>query len=107
MNDQECREWGGGLFKALRARSAKATDNLTVQGTMWSKRTGGRSTGVAAVMDSGCTHPITTKTVTTGMGMTITPLTRELEIVEASGASLRILGTVKMYLECEYWEEGN
>ena len=51
MNDQECEEWGGGLFKALGAKSAKATDNPTVQGTMWSKRTGGRSTGVAAVMD--------------------------------------------------------
>ena len=68
---------------------------------MWSKRNGGRSTGVAAMMDSGCTHPITTTTVTKGMGMKITPLTKELEIVEASGANLKILGTVKMYLECE------
>ena len=75
MSEDDKEEWGGGLFKALRAKSARATDNPTVHGTMWSKRNGGRSTGVAAVMDSGCTHPITTMTVTKAMGMKVTPLT--------------------------------
>ena len=65
------------------------------------KGNGGRATTVAAVMDSGCTHPITTMTVTNTLKMEVTPLERELEIVEASGKNLRIMGTIKTYLECE------
>ena len=34
-------------------------------------------------------------------GNEITPLARELEIVEASGKNLKIMGTVKIYLEFE------
>ena len=52
-------------------------------------------------MDSGCTHPITTITVTNTLKMKVTPLERDLEIVEASGKNLRIMGTIKTYLECE------
>ena len=33
--------------------------------------------------------------------MKVTPLAKELEIVEASGKNLKIMGTVKIYLECE------
>jgi hypothetical protein len=82
MNEEDKKEWGEGVFKALRAKSARAPDNPTVQGTMWSQRNEGRSTEVAAIMDSGCTHPLTTLTVTKAIKMEITPLTRELEIVE-------------------------
>ena len=74
---------------------------------MWSKRNGGRSTIVAAVMDSGCTHPITTMTVTNALNMEVTPLEKELEIVEASGKNLRIMGTIKTYLECEVLGDEN
>ena len=74
---------------------------------MWSKRNGGRSTIVAAVMDSGCTHPITTMTVTNALKMEVTPLERDLEIVEASGKNLRIMGTVKTYIECEGYGDKN
>ena len=100
MTEEDQEEWGKGLFHALRAKSARSTENPTVHGTMWSKRNGGRSTEVAAVMDSGCTHPITTMTVTKAMRMEVTPLSRDLEIVEASGKILKIMGTVKIYLDC-------
>jgi hypothetical protein len=46
-------------------------------------------------------HPLTTLTVTEATKVKITPLARELEIVEASGKNLKILGTVQLYLECE------
>ena len=52
-------------------------------------------------MDSGCTYPIKTKTVTDAMKVEITPLAKELTIIEASGISPAILETVKMYLETE------
>ena len=70
-----------------------------VNGTIWSKRSGGRSTEVAAIMDSGCTHPLTTVRVTDAIKMEVTPLDRELEIVEASGRNLRFLGTAQFYLQ--------
>ena len=99
MSDAEKKEWGVGVAKALRAKSDNAPENPTVYGKIWSKKTGGRSTTVAAVMDSGCTHPITTMTVTDALKMEVTPLERELEIVEASGKNLRVMGTIKTYLE--------
>ena len=101
IEEAELKEWGDWVFKALRAKSDRTQDNPTVYGTMWSKRTGGRSTEVAAIMDSGCTHPLSTLTVTKALKMETTPLDRELEIVEASGRILRILGTVQFYLQCE------
>ena len=101
MSEAEQKEWGNGVFQALRAKSVRTSDNPTVKGKMWSKRNGGRSTVVAAVMDSGCTHPITTMTVTNALKLEVTPLERDLQIVEASGKNLRIMGTVKTYLEYE------
>ena len=52
-------------------------------------------------MDLGCTYPLTTMTVTQAIKMQVTPLSRELIIVEASGKNLEILGTVKFYLEAD------
>ena len=42
--------------------------------------------------------PITTMTVTNAMGMEVTPLSKDFEIIEASGKNLKIMGTVKIYL---------
>ena len=99
--EEDLKEWSDDVFRALKARKDRNPDNPTVYGTMWTKRSGGRSTEVAAIMDSGCTHPLTTLTVTQALKMEMTPLDRELDIVEASGNLLRILGTVSFYLECE------
>jgi len=101
MDEKDRKTWGEGVFKALRAKTARSTENPTVKGTMWSNRNGGRSTDADAIMDSGCTHPLITQTVTDALNMEITPLSRDLEIVEASGKNLTILGTVQIYLECE------
>ena len=101
MSITEQKEWGDGIAKALRARNERSTDNPTVRGKIWFKRNGGKSTSVAAVMDSGCTHPIMTTTVTDALNMKVTPLEKPLEIVEASGKNLKIMGTIKTYLECE------
>ena len=101
MNEEETKKWGEGVFQALRDKSARSPNNPTVQGKMWSKRNGERWTDVAAIMESGCTHPLTTFTVTEAIRKNINPLTRPIEIVEASGDNLKILGTVQAYLECE------
>ena len=56
---------------------------------------------VDAIMDSECIYPITTKMVTDEMKVGIKLLERELKMMEASGKSVEILGTAKMYREAE------
>ena len=101
MSEEATKEWGQGIFKALKAKSAKSDDSPIVMGKIWSKINGGISTNVDAIMDSGCTHPLTTMSVTEAIKMKVTPLSRDLVIVEASGKNLRILGTVRMFLEAD------
>ena len=51
--------------------------------------------------DSGCTFPVTITAVTREMKAKIIPLRKELNIVEASGKTLEVLGTCKMFLEAD------
>ena len=74
---------------------------IVVKGKMWSRRNGGKSTSVESIMDSGCTYPLTTTAVTKALNAEIEPLDEPLSIVEASGRLLKILGTVKLYLEAD------
>ena len=78
VSTEEMKKWGDEVFKALKAKSAKTDDSPIVPDKMWSKRTGGRNTDVEAIMDSVCTHPLTTKTVTDALKMEIIPLERDL-----------------------------
>ena len=50
-------------------------------------------------MDTGCTFPITTTAVAKGIGAEVKPLTEDLEIIDASGKPMAILGTIKMYID--------
>ena len=56
-----------------------------------------------AIISSGCTYRVTTKTVTDDMKAEIKPLRETLTIIEASGKSLEVLGTVKMFLEADFF----
>ena len=79
----------------------RSEDNPVVRAKIHSKLHGGRSTPADAIMDSGCTYPLTTMTVTEATKKKVQPLTSEVIIVEASGKNLEILGTVKFYLEAD------
>ena len=52
------------MFKAYRARSSKEGYSTVVKAKAWSKLNGGKSSKTDAVMDSGCTYPVTTMAVT-------------------------------------------
>ena len=52
-------------------------------------------------MDSGCTYPVTTKTITDQMKTEIRPLKESLTIIETSVKSLEVLGTKKIFLVAE------
>ena len=72
-----------------------------VKAKAWSKLNGGMSSKTDAVMDSGCIYPVTTTAVTKEMKTEIKPLREELTIIEASGKTLKVLVTVKMFLEAD------
>ena len=52
-------------------------------------------------MDSGCTFPVTITAVTKEIKAEIIPLKEELNIVEAYGKILDVIGTCKMFIENE------
>ena len=49
-------------------------------------------------MDSGCTFPITSTAVAKALGVEIKPLTKKLEIIDASDKIMDIIGTIRMYI---------
>ena len=61
--------------------------------------TGGRSTDTDGVMYTGCTFPITTTDVAEGIRAEVKPLNEDLEIIDASGKPMAILGTIKMFID--------
>ena len=67
MKQDERKQFSEGVAKALRARTAKEDDSAEVRGKAGTKLYGGTCTETEAVFDTGCTHPITTKTLTEGM----------------------------------------
>ena len=49
-------------------------------------------------MDTGCNFPLTTTAVTEAIGAEVKPLTESLEIIDASGRPLEIMGTIRMFI---------
>ena len=97
LKEEEKKEFA----TSYRARSAKDSDSSAVKSIAWSKLHDGNSSKTDAVMDSGCTFPLTTTAVTTKIKTEIIHLKEELNIVEASGKTLDVIGTCKMFLENE------
>ena len=98
MKEDEKKELAG-RFTAYRARIARNEDTSVVQSTAHSKITGGKCTHTGCIMDSGCTFPITSTAVAKVLGAEIKPLTRSLEIIDALGKIMDIIGTIRMYID--------
>ena len=50
-------------------------------------------------MDSGCSFPITSSAVAEALGAEVKPLTKKLEISDASDRIMEIIGTIKMFID--------
>ena len=83
LKEEEKKEFATS-YTAYRARSAKDSDSCMVKSMAWSTLHGGNSSKMDAVMNSGCTFPVTTTAVTREMKAEIIPLKEYLNIVEAS-----------------------
>ena len=82
--------------KAFRARIAKQDDDSVIPSTAHSKNVGGRCTYTEYVMDSGCSFPITSTAVAEALVVEVKPLTKKLEIIDASDRIMEIIGTIRM-----------
>ena len=84
-----------------RAKAAKNGDNASLSMNAWSRLNGEKSTETEGTFDTGCTHPVTTTAVVEGLKMEIKHLREVKEIIQADGQSLKLLGSVRMFLESD------
>ena len=97
MEEEERKETRGGLNKsyiAYRASVARENDSPVTKAMVYSKFNGGRGREMESVNDKGCTYPVTTTAVTNALQGT-------LEIIDASGNALDVLGTTQMFIDSE------
>ena len=85
--------------KAFRANIAKQDEDAVIPSTAHSKIVGGRCTHTDCVMDSGCSFPITFTAAAEALGVEVKPLTKKLEIINASNRIMEIIGTIKMFID--------
>ena len=83
----------------FRAKLAKEDDDSVIQSTAHSKIVGGKYTHIKCVMDSGCSLLITSTAVAEALGVEVKPLTKKLEIIDASDKIMDIIGTICMYID--------
>ena len=86
-------------FRSYRAKIAKNEDSSVVQSTAHSKIVGGKCTHTECIMDSGCTFPISSTAVAKAIGAEVKPLTKKVEIIDASGKIMDIIGTIRMDID--------
>ena len=84
LRDDQKKDSSASVFKAYRAKSTKEGENSEVKAKAWSKLNRCLSLKTDAVMDRGCTYPVTTTAVTKEMKAEIKPLKEEFTIMEAS-----------------------
>ena len=63
------------------------------------KLNGGKTTESEETFESGCTFPLTTTQVVEDLDLKIEPLTEVSDIYQADGTALKLLGTVRMFME--------
>ena len=88
-----------GIYTAYRARVSRDDDTSVVRSRAYSKMQGGRGTDTGCVMDTDCIFPITSTSVAEGIRGEVKPLNEDLEIIDASGKPMEILGTIKMFID--------
>ena len=98
MQEDERRNLGL-KFTAFRAKLAKEDDDSVIQSTAHSKIVGGKCTHTECVMESGCSFPITSTAVAEALGVEVKPLTKKLEIIDASDRVMEIIGTIRMFID--------
>ena len=101
MLEDEQINLGKSIFSALKAKSARETDSPTVKGKVYPSRHSNKYLTEDLCHDTGCTKPIISEEIVKDLNLQVKPLSRNMTIVDASGRSLDITGTVKLYVSSQ------
>ena len=104
MSKEERKKLDESVGKAFckRAKAAKSgLDSAQMTVKACAKLNGGKTTESEGTFDSGCTFPLTTTQVVEDLDLKIEPLTEVSDIYQADGTALKLLGTVRMFLESD------
>ena len=100
MDKEERKRLDGNIGKAFckRAKTARSGDNAQLTMKACSRLNGGKTTETERTFDSGCTFPVTTTQMVEDLNLEIEPLDEVSEIFQADGTRLKLLGSVRMFL---------
>ena len=101
MLENEQITLGRSIFSALKAKSAKESDSPILRGKVYRSRHSNKYLSEDLVADTGCTKPIISEDIVKDLNLQVNPLSKNMTIVDASGRSLDITGTVKLYVSSQ------
>ena len=101
MLENEQIALGRSIFSALKAKSAKESDSPILRGKVYHSRHSNKYLSEDLVADTGCTKPIISEDIVKDLNVQVKPLSKNMTIVDASGRSLDITGTVKLYVSSQ------
>ena len=102
MSKEERKKLDESVGKAFckRAKAAKSgLDSAQMTVKACAKLNGGKTTESEGTFHSGCTFPVTTTQVVEDLDLKMEPLTEVSDIYQADGTALKLLGTIRMFLE--------
>ena len=89
------------MHTAFIAKSARGGNNSHLPCKAFARLNGGKSAETDGVFDSGCTAPIIIKAVTDNLKMKLSPMKVPLEILQADGTALHIIGSAIIFIEAD------
>ena len=90
----------------MKAKASRENDSPIIKGRVYRNRKTDKYSCESLVMDTGCTKPIISEAIVEDLNIQVKPLSRNMTIVDASGMSLDITGTVKVYVSSRTQETG-
>ena len=90
---------GESIFAACKAKAAKDHESPVIQGKVFHNRHTQKHSVEDLVCDSGCTMSVVSKSICEDNQIPIIPLNATMIIRDASGNTLNIMGTSKIYIE--------
>ena len=101
MLEDEQISLGKNIFSAMKAKASRENDSPIIKGKVYQNRKTDKYSCESLVMDTGCTKPIISEAIVEDLNIQVKPLSRNMTIVDASGRSLDITGTVKVYVSSQ------
>ena len=99
MSEDDINALGQSIFASCKAKAAKGHESPVIQGKIFVNRHTNKHSLEDLVCDSGCTMSVISKSICEDQNIPRIPLNSNMIIRDASGNSLNIVGTSKVYIE--------